>query len=513
MPYVVADRVKENSSSVGTGNFALSGAVTGFKTFSSAIGVNNTTTYVISDSTGGQWEVGLGTLTASTTLRREIVFSNSAGNTSFVNFSAGAKTVFVSMSAAPRNDNTVLGTSAGFFPDAYQSTTVVGFGASAGADFATAVGQGANASGGSSSAFGRGSTASGANAVAVGQSASVGGANAVGIGSSANSSQDNVVSVGTGASGQIVDAVAIGSNSIASGTTAPYDKSVAVGASSRAWGGITIGANSGPVLTSPTKAGTTVIGHGITALEDDATYMNKFRTSVTPVGTSWFLKWDDSTNEVYADPGPTPPAGTNWYAYQVQPSPGSTFSVAMPAGMPTSSFGFGNSLFSTQSTFGGSPFPSGAWTYLGTTSYYNAVYVVGAPQPDPEVYTGSAFGVIIIYYRGYETDSGATGTINVNTGTMLYSTFSSNIYCSSFSAFGTTQYGHAIVVIGGNYSGFITASSGVTLLEEFYDSGSGNTYAFFDLDSSGVSNASVGMSIATIPSSATYDTIFWYNYV
>jgi hypothetical protein len=185
----------------------------------------------------------------------------------------------------------------------------------------------------------------------------------------------------------------------------------------------------------------------------------------------------------------------------------------MPAGMPTGSFGFGNTLFSTQSTFGGSPTPSGAWTYLGTTGYYNAVYAVSAPQPDPEVYSGSAYGVIIIYYRGYETDSGATATVDVNTGTSLYSSFTNNIYCSSFSTFGTTQYGHAIVVISGSYVGSITPSSGVTLVEEFYDSGSGNTYAFFDLDSSGVSAASSGSAIANIPSSAGYDTIFWYNYV
>jgi hypothetical protein len=512
MPYVVADRVKENSTSIGTGNFTLSGAATGFRTFNSAIGVNNTTTYVISDSTGGQWEVGLGTLTASTTLRREIVFSNSSGGTSFINFSAGAKTVFVSMSAAPRNDNTVLGTSVGFSPDAYQSTTVVGFGASAGADFATAVGRDANASGGSSSAFGRAATASGADSVAIGRSASVGGTNAVGIGYAASASQENSVALGINTNASISNAVVVGPTSTANGTTAPYDKAVVVGATSTTFGGITVGSSSTPGLFSP-KSGTTIIGHGITALEDDATYMNKFRTSVTPVGTSWFLKWDDSTNEVYADPGPTPPAGTNWYAYQVQPSPGSTFSVAMPAGMPTGSFGFGNSLFSTQSTFSGSPTPSGAWTYLGTFGPYNSIYAVGSPQPDPEVYSGSAFGVIIIYYRGYETDSGATATVDVNTGTTLYSGFSTDFYCSSFSVFGTTQYGHAIVTMSGNYAGSITASSGATLVEEFYDSGSGNTYAFFDLDSSGVSNASVGMSIATIPSSAGYATIFWYNYV
>jgi hypothetical protein len=238
--------------------------------------------------------------------------------------------------------------------------------------------------------------------------------------------------------------------------------------------------------------------------------MNKFRTSVTPVGTEWTLKWDDSTKEVYASPS-APPVGSNWYAYQTEPTTAS-FSVAMPSGMPTSTFGGSNLLFSTQSNPSGSPTPSGSWSYVGTSTYYNAVYSVGTPQPDPEVYSGTGNGTIIIYYRGYETDAGATTTVDVNTGTSLYFNNSSNIICTGFSLFGTTQYGHAIVVISGNYAGSVTAAAGATLLEDFYDSANNYTYAFFDLDSSGVSNASVGMNIATISSSASYETIFWYNY-
>jgi hypothetical protein len=68
------------------------------------------------------------------------------------------------------------------------------------------------------------------------------------------------------------------------------------------------------------------------------------------------------------------------------------------------------------------------------------------------------------------------------------------------------------VAINGNYAGTITPSSGVTLVEEFYDSNAGYTYAFFDLDTTAVSNASMGMGFATYGGFTSYETIFWYNY-
>ena len=365
---------------------------------------------------------------------------------------------------------------------------------------------GASAAG--SIAIGNSSSSPEVDSVALGNSANASLGSSTVIGASANSFGNSGTSVGKGASVQGTSGITIGANSIGWTDGIAPDSGILIGTNSNDYNGITIGHGSNP---SSGYYRNIIIGHGISPAADDATYMNKFRTGVTPVGTEWTLKWDDSTNEVYASLGGS--TGPNWYAYQVQPFPGSSFSVAMPSGMPTGSFGFGNSLFSTQSTFSGTPSPSGAWTYLGTTGYYNSVYAVGSPQPSPESYFGSAFGVIIIYYRGYETDSGATSTVDVNTGTSLYSSFTNNIYCSSFSTFGTTKYGHAIVAISGNFVGSITPGGGVTLVEEFYDSGSGNTYAFFDLDSSAVSLVGSGAAIATITSSAGYDTIFWYNYV
>ena len=98
MALVLADRVKETSSTTGTGSFTLGGASTGFQSFDSAIGNANTTYYVIENTSAGEWETGLGTFTSPSTLARTTVTSSSNSG-SPVNFSSGSKTVFVDMSA------------------------------------------------------------------------------------------------------------------------------------------------------------------------------------------------------------------------------------------------------------------------------------------------------------------------------------------------------------------------------------------------------------------------------
>lgn len=92
MALVLKDRVQETTSTTGTGTLTLSGAVTGFQSFS-VIGDGNTTYYTITTDT--DFEVGIGTYTASGTLlsRDTILESSNSGNA--VNFGAGTKTVFV----------------------------------------------------------------------------------------------------------------------------------------------------------------------------------------------------------------------------------------------------------------------------------------------------------------------------------------------------------------------------------------------------------------------------------
>ena len=98
MAFVLADRVKETTTTTGTGTVTLLGASTGYQSFS-AIGNGNTTYYTIAGQTGSEWEVGIGTYTSSgTTLARTTVISSSNSG-SLVNFSAGTKDVFVTYPA------------------------------------------------------------------------------------------------------------------------------------------------------------------------------------------------------------------------------------------------------------------------------------------------------------------------------------------------------------------------------------------------------------------------------
>ena len=88
------DRIKETSTSTGTGNFTLLGAVSQFKSFTSSFQVGDTFFYCIVGQTGTEWETGQGYLSNSTTLVRDTVLESSNAN-AFVTFSASTKDVFV----------------------------------------------------------------------------------------------------------------------------------------------------------------------------------------------------------------------------------------------------------------------------------------------------------------------------------------------------------------------------------------------------------------------------------
>ena len=98
MALVLADRVKDTTTTTGTGSVTLSGSPpAGFQSFGAAIGNGNTTYYTISG--GSEWEVGIGTYNSTgVVLNRDTVLSSSNGG-SLVNFSAGSKDVFVTYPA------------------------------------------------------------------------------------------------------------------------------------------------------------------------------------------------------------------------------------------------------------------------------------------------------------------------------------------------------------------------------------------------------------------------------
>jgi hypothetical protein len=98
MALVVKDRVRETTTTTGTGTVTLGGATTGFQSFS-VIGNGNTTFYTIQLANTNEWEVGIGTYTSSgTTLSRDTILESSNSG-SAVNFSAGTKDVFVTYPA------------------------------------------------------------------------------------------------------------------------------------------------------------------------------------------------------------------------------------------------------------------------------------------------------------------------------------------------------------------------------------------------------------------------------
>lgn len=110
---LIHDRVRETSTTTGTGAFTLAGAVTGFRSFS-IVGNNNTCYYCIQavNSRGvptGDWEVGIGTYTlVGTVLSRDTVLASSSGGAA-VNFAAGTKDVMLTAPAAHLSPMTTTG--------------------------------------------------------------------------------------------------------------------------------------------------------------------------------------------------------------------------------------------------------------------------------------------------------------------------------------------------------------------------------------------------------------------
>jgi hypothetical protein len=92
MALVLKDRVKETTTTTGTGSFSLAGAVTGYDSFGQ-IGSGNTTYYAVYLDGGSEWEVGIGTYTSPSTLSRDTILASSNSG-SVVTFSAGQKTIW-----------------------------------------------------------------------------------------------------------------------------------------------------------------------------------------------------------------------------------------------------------------------------------------------------------------------------------------------------------------------------------------------------------------------------------
>ncbi len=99
---LTADRVKETSSSIGTGSLALDGAASGFRSFQAAFGSGVEFWYAVASAGGAEWEVGVGTLSGAATLQRSQVLASSNAS-ALVAFAAGPKDVFATVPASALN--------------------------------------------------------------------------------------------------------------------------------------------------------------------------------------------------------------------------------------------------------------------------------------------------------------------------------------------------------------------------------------------------------------------------
>ena len=97
MALVVADRVKETTTTSGTGTYDLGGIVTGFQSFATAIGNTNTTYYACTD--GNNYEIGIGTYASTgNTLARTTILKSTNSNAA-VNWGTSTKEIFVTYPA------------------------------------------------------------------------------------------------------------------------------------------------------------------------------------------------------------------------------------------------------------------------------------------------------------------------------------------------------------------------------------------------------------------------------
>jgi hypothetical protein len=115
MPVRVADRVKETTTTTGTGAITLAGAVSQFSSFSSRFAVNELFYYAVVGQTGTEWEVGTGFLSGATTLVRDVVHASSNAD-ALVSFSAGTKDVFVTIPARRIQRTPTQGTTIAVIP-------------------------------------------------------------------------------------------------------------------------------------------------------------------------------------------------------------------------------------------------------------------------------------------------------------------------------------------------------------------------------------------------------------
>jgi len=95
----IVDRVKETSTSSGTGDYSLNGAAVGFITFSSVCQNNDVFDYAVNEIGGAKWETGLGRYNSATNTVTRLEIQASSNNNQAVNWTTEFKVIFISLNA------------------------------------------------------------------------------------------------------------------------------------------------------------------------------------------------------------------------------------------------------------------------------------------------------------------------------------------------------------------------------------------------------------------------------
>jgi hypothetical protein len=529
MAFGVYDRVKETSTTTGTGNITLAGTSTGFRTFSSVLSTNDQTFYAIVHRTANEWEVGIGTLTGATTLTRDQVYSSSSG-TSLINFSAGTKDVFITQPGTKQL--TPYSGTYYFDATAYEQTNT-GFTNLFTRGFASAFAPGGNytdtftsqqtpydpsETNGYFTRFLQLNSGGNPNYQAeVSMYAS-------GTYSASSFTKSEVVSNGYWGGSRRITSIQTNSGFPTTTTnTYPLSNTTFVGftgvPSFTYWDQIPFGGT-----TLPVHPGAIVLGDAETATPKFYRFNG---TGWDPIGggggvtqiiagTGISISPAGGTGVVTISAGG---GGGGWWSLKLMTNSGPE-TIDLPAAW-TSTATSGESLFiyASLNQPWGPPSPGGPWNGFGTTTYVGNRYALGGldwPTTSSPVSLNN-----IAPANGYATaftfNLAADANSSAYLPTLSSNTFTNSPFVGGFPPLGnpSSWKGHALVYAwyGPDITSTSTAPAGATIMDTLYDPFWGASIFAIDYDATGVDNLrNYTNGLITFPGSTWVGWVFWYTY-
>lgn len=303
---VLYDRIKETSSTTGTGAYDLGGAEVGFEALSARYSTGDEVAYCA--VLGSEWEVGIGTFTSGTpdTLSRDSILSSSSSDLA-VNWPSGSKTIYVTLPAKQLQHISFGFSDATITPASSTGTDsiAVGVDTTASGNDAVAIGSHSSATGLWSVSIANGD-ATADYAIGMGFTAAAQGVDSVAIGHDATASQTNCVAIGEDADATGLNSIHISSGgtasaagekgvSIGNGTEAEGLASVGIGDGSQGWNDYSVAIGSGSNCYGD---GGVAVGYQLTVNEQySAAFGTKFHNYV-PGSQSFGIESDSGWYDV-----------------------------------------------------------------------------------------------------------------------------------------------------------------------------------------------------------------------